>query len=198
MGPYTPYDSSFACPLDKGGAIDASGFVDISGRVYALYKLDGNAIGLKDAQGKLSTPILLQEVSPEDGVTPIGAAKQIFDREESDGHLVEGPSLIYSTQVGKYILLLSSGHYDKDDYRMTYAYADRIEGPYARPSGNLMETGMYGVRGPGGGSFAADGRHLVFHGIVQYSPLVRAMYIVNFDCRIEQDGTSVKCGTSVD
>jgi hypothetical protein len=44
-GPYIPLESKFACPLDKGGAIDPAGFQDKDGQNYVVYKVDGNNIG---------------------------------------------------------------------------------------------------------------------------------------------------------
>ena len=40
-GPYTPGANPLYCPLDQGGAIDASWFVDTGGQRYVLYKVDG-------------------------------------------------------------------------------------------------------------------------------------------------------------
>src|ERR1700722_6658513 len=45
LGPYKPQDTSFACPIDQGGAIDADGFQDVDGKRYVVYKVDGNSIG---------------------------------------------------------------------------------------------------------------------------------------------------------
>lgn len=39
-GPYTARDDPWACPLDQGGAIDASSFRDSDGSRYVTYKID--------------------------------------------------------------------------------------------------------------------------------------------------------------
>lgn len=44
-GPYTPVgDKPLFCPLEAGGAIDASGYND-HGKRYIVYKIDGNSMG---------------------------------------------------------------------------------------------------------------------------------------------------------
>lgn len=78
LGPYTPQNQTFACPLDQGGAIDASGFVDpATGTRYVVYKVDGNSVGHggdcnNGVAPLVPTPIMLQEVQA-DGFTPVGA-----------------------------------------------------------------------------------------------------------------------------
>lgn len=42
-GPYTARADPWACPLDQGGAIDASGFLDSDGSRYVTYKIDVSA-----------------------------------------------------------------------------------------------------------------------------------------------------------
>ena len=106
-GPFTPAATPFACNIAQGGSIDPSSFVDVDGRYYVTYKIDGNSLGhggscLNSVPPLVSTPIMLQEVGP-DGVTPIGNPVQILDRDDSDGPLVEAPDII-RTAEGVYIL----------------------------------------------------------------------------------------------
>ena len=109
-GPYVAVNTSLSCPLSQGGAIDPSAFRDPDdGREWVVYKVDGNAVALRNSRRALSTPIMLQEVSQEDGYTRVGRAIQIFDRENSDDHLVENPNIHKAN--GKYYLLLSSGNF---------------------------------------------------------------------------------------
>ena len=42
-GPYTPQANYLYCPLDQGGAIDPSWFVDTGGQRYVVYKIDGRS-----------------------------------------------------------------------------------------------------------------------------------------------------------
>lgn len=149
--------------------------------MFVVYKVDGNAMALRNKRGALSTPIMLQEVSIANGYERIGAPIQIFDRQNSDGHLVEGPCLRKFPQSNMYTLLLSSGNFAAPDYKTTYAVSNSITGPYTRPFPDLLHSGSYiGLTGPGGASFTTDGR-MVFHGIIDTSPLLRGMYTSRFN-----------------
>jgi beta-xylosidase len=45
QGPYVPIDDEpLVCPLEVGGAIDASGFRDVDGTRWIVYKIDGNSL----------------------------------------------------------------------------------------------------------------------------------------------------------
>src|SRR5271163_527026 len=96
-GPYQPLQTPFACPKihTQGGAIDPDGFLDPStGKRYVTYKVDGNSIGhgglCKNTRAPIvPTPILLQEVDPSNGITLIGHPKEILNRDDVDGPLIE-------------------------------------------------------------------------------------------------------------
>lgn len=50
-GPFTPVGSGpLVCTPELGGSIDASSFTDTDGKHYLLYKTDGNANGIIDAE----------------------------------------------------------------------------------------------------------------------------------------------------
>ncbi|KAL4903106.1 hypothetical protein BDW74DRAFT_179977 [Aspergillus multicolor] len=165
-GPYTPTETSFACPLDLGGAIDASGFTDADGSRYVVYKVDGNSLNNDGTMH--STPIMLQKVQ-NDGITPDGEAIQILDRDPNgaDGPLVEAPSLVLVD--GIYYLMFSSGMYSDPSYDASYATAASITGPYTKaqaPDAPLLVSGDAGSSGPLGGPGGADfldGHKMVFH-----------------------------------
>ena len=45
QGPYIPVgDQPLICPMSQGGAIDASGFTDVDGSRWVVYKIDGNSL----------------------------------------------------------------------------------------------------------------------------------------------------------
>ncbi|KAB2577928.1 putative glycosyl hydrolase family 43 protein [Lasiodiplodia theobromae] len=165
-GPFQPQAEPFACHDDQGGSIDPAGFKDTAtGKRYVVYKIDGNNAGNGGLCGntkapQVPTPIMLQEVGP-DGVTKIGEPKQILDRGEADGPLVEAPFL-HRTESGKYVLFFSSNCYSTDLYDIGYASADSVEGPYTK-GGPFAVTGVAGLKAPGGASIALDGKHMVFH-----------------------------------
>ncbi|KAK4955564.1 hypothetical protein LTR10_006503 [Elasticomyces elasticus] len=176
LGPYTPagLDAMF-CPLDQGGAIDPSGFVD-DGQRYVVYKVDGNGIGHGGACGNnvapfVSTPIVLQPVQA-DGVTFDGPATIILDNAgASDQGIVEAPALMRQGSI--YILFFSSNCFSDGHYTLSYATANSVAGPYTRAEAPLLQTGDRGFTSPGGAHVHADGQHMVFHAT---HPGGRAMY----------------------
>lgn len=183
MGPYTPQPTPWACPdpTTLGGAIDPDGFFDIStGKRYVTYKVDGNSIGhggsCKNAVAPIMpTPIMLQEVGP-DGISMIGEPVQILDRDDSDGPLIEAPSL-HRSDEGIYFLFFSSNCFTTPLYDTSYATATNINGPYTKAGRPLLITGDGpDLVGPGGMDIITDGRMVLFHGhlTVQNDPSIAA------------------------
>lgn len=167
QGPYQPLQNPLYCPLSQGGAIDPSGFNDpATGHRYVVYKIDGNSLGKGGACGNtiapiIPTPIMIQEVSSTDGVTPIGSAIQILDRSAADGPLIEAPALM-RTADGRYVTFFSSNCYTTSYYDVSYAIANSATGPYTK-YGPFAVTGTDGLFAPGGAHVAFDGQHIVFH-----------------------------------
>jgi beta-xylosidase len=199
LGPFTPSPEPLICPdgPSTGGAIDPDGFYDdASGKRYVAYKIDGNALGNGGACNNgvaplKSTPIMLQEVSA-DGLSLVGAPSQILDRDDSDGPLVEAPSL-HRSEEGVYFLFFASNCYSSPYYATSYATSGDVRGPYVKAGRPLLVTGDGpDVVGPGGLDVVNGGGLIGFHGIqgarapavksegegeVQQSgPLVRGMY----------------------
>jgi beta-xylosidase len=165
QGPYTPYATPLACPLDQGGAIDSAAFKDVNGTQYLLYKIDGNSIGHGGVCGNtnapiVSTPIMLQRLA-DNGTTAIGKPFKLLDRGTGDGPLIEAPSLM-RTSDGKYVLFYSSNCFTTSKYDVAYAFADNLTGPYVK-RGRMMVTGTNNLYSPGGQAVAADGKHMMFH-----------------------------------
>ncbi|KAK5702306.1 hypothetical protein LTR17_022420 [Elasticomyces elasticus] len=176
LGPYIPVGSdAMFCPIDQGGAIDPSGFMD-DGQRYVVYKVDGNGIGHGGACGNdvapfVSTPIVLQPVQA-DGVTFDGPATTILDNAgASDQGIVEAPALMKSGTF--YVLFFSSNCFSDGHYTLSYATATSVAGPYTRADTPLLQTGDRGFTSPGGAHVHADGQHMVFHAT---HPGGRAMY----------------------
>lgn len=151
-GPYTLNDKPLACPLDKNGAIDATGFQDDDGSRYVLYKTEDTA-----------TTIHLQPMEA-DGVTPKGNTTTLLQKGPNDGPLIEAPSLV--KKEGTYYLTFSSHMFNSGDYDAKYATATNVAGPYTR-QGVLLKTGDKTNNGtvtsPGGSDFSEDGSKIVFH-----------------------------------
>ncbi|MFD7025153.1 family 43 glycosylhydrolase [Promicromonospora sukumoe] len=159
-GPFVPVGSDpLICPLEAGGAIDASSFVDSDGARYLLWKNDGNAIGA-------TTWIHVQRVAA-DGLTFQGGATQVLRNDRADeAGIIEAPVV---TKVGsKYVLFYSAGPYSTNQYGTNYAVADSITGPYTKAFRFLMTTDSLdgAVGGPGGADVLRDagGDKLIFHG----------------------------------
>jgi len=185
-GPYTALAEPLICP--HGGAIDPAGFSDPSTqRRYIIYKVDGNSLGhggacSNDVLPIVPTPLMLQEVSHTDGLTPIGEPTEILDRDALDGPLVEAPAM-HRTAEGVYFLFYSANCYTTSLYHTGYATATNITGPYTKAARPLFMTGDYeGLSGPGGMDILEDAR-IAFHGImdVHNDPSRRLTDIRGFD-----------------
>ncbi|KAB8437446.1 hypothetical protein FH972_025124 [Carpinus fangiana] len=171
-GPYATTQDPLICPLDAGGAIDASGFQDKNGTRYITYKEDRNALPATRGRPNSarhstcgwsptgSTPIMLQRVDAT-GTQLTGPASKILDRDPIDGPLVEASSLT-RTKDGNYVLFFSSNCYNGPWYDLSYAIADRVEGPYEK-SGPLLWPGSLGLHSPGGADVAPEGDRIVLH-----------------------------------
>ncbi|KAF7307604.1 Arabinan endo-1,5-alpha-L-arabinosidase [Mycena indigotica] len=170
-GPYTPVQSTIACPISQGGAIDPAGHHHPDGSLYVVYKIDGNSLGHGGSCNNgvkpiVSTPIMLQKVAAN-GYTPIGSPVQILDRDDGDGPLVEAPSLVH---VGStFFLFFSSGCYSDTSYDLSYATASVVTGPYTKaraPNAPLLVTGTDGLRAPGSACVTRDGSKIAFHAFI--------------------------------
>ncbi|KAF7192965.1 Extracellular endo-alpha-(1-_5)-L-arabinanase [Pseudocercospora fuligena] len=166
-GPYNSNtDEPFACPTDQGGALDASYFRD-GDKHYALYKVDGNALGNGGSCGNgvppiKKTPIMIQQVEA-DGTRKIGGPVELISNSWSDGPLVEAPYMIKNNE-GMYVLFFSSNCWTTDLYDVAYATSRSPLGPFDKQNAPLYVTGTQGMIGPGGASVAEDGVHFALHG----------------------------------
>lgn len=152
-------DAMLVCPEDEGGAIDASTFTDDDGTRYLLWKNDGNCCGL-------DTWLYLAPLS-DDGLALAGKPTRLVKQDQEwEGNLVEAPTLV--KRNGTYTLLYSCNDYGGDQYKMGYATADAVTGPYTKGEEPLLTTDASDGRyvGPGGQDVvvAPDGTdELAFH-----------------------------------
>lgn len=166
-GPYfSNQGEPFACPLDQGGALDASYFRE-GNKHYAIYKIDTNALGNGGSCNNgiepiLKTPIVIQEVEA-DGITKIGGPIEILNNDPIDGPLVEAPSMV-KNRDGVFVLFFSSNCFTSDLYDVSYATSSSPTGPFTKSKLPLFVTGVKGLIGPGGGSIADDATHFAMHG----------------------------------
>ncbi|CAD0013919.1 unnamed protein product [Aureobasidium pullulans] len=182
-GPYTPIGPDpWACPTGQGGAIDPAGYYDPKDNTrWVVYKIDANAIGHGGFCGNtvkpiLSTPIMLQKVSVDNGFTKIGLPIPMIYNDPADGPYVEAPALTKMSD-GTYVLFYSSNCFVTPLYDVSYATSKNIRGPYKK-FGGLIKTGTYGLRAPGGLDMAINGDHAVFHadwkgGRAMFTALIR-------------------------
>ncbi|KIY65442.1 glycoside hydrolase family 43 protein [Cylindrobasidium torrendii FP15055 ss-10] len=174
-GPYTPVGDAIQCHHDRGGAIDPAGFYDnATGKMYIVYKIDGNNIGhggnCNNGVAPIQpTPLMLQEVDVSNGWSRIGDPVQILDRSDADGPLIEAPSLhamADSSATGgyQYFLFFSSNCYDGPWYDISYATSKSgVKGPYTKSSAPLLVTGNQGLYSPGGADVGPGGYRILFH-----------------------------------
>ncbi|MCJ1419760.1 hypothetical protein MMC32_006116 [Xylographa parallela] len=179
-GPYTPQAQPVVCPLSAGGAIDPDGFHDADGSRYLIYKVDGNS--LNNITGTTNpTPLMLQQVSSDDGFTLIGGPTQLLDRTKADGPLIEAPSMMRSTSGNSsvYVLFFSSNVFTTWHYDVSYATSTTgVKGPYIRSSQPLLQTGDDSGRlfGPGGLDVGVGGQKVVFHSGYDGHSIVRQLW----------------------
>lgn len=174
LGPYVPLQQPLTCDITAGGSIDPQGFKDPkTGRRYVVYKVDGNSIGhggtcMNTRAPIVPTPLLLQEVDAQDGVTSIGEPIELLDRTAADGPLVEAPALHYEQSSDTYTLFYSSGCFTGASYDVKYARSvGNITGPYTRFHKPLISTGsITNLVGPGGMDVIANSNKVVFHAIM--------------------------------
>lgn len=138
----------------------------MDGKLYVVYKGDGNSVGSGGYCGNTKmprepVPLLLHELE-QDGVTPIGKPTTILNIIKSDGPLIEAPNII-RTQDGTYYLFFSSNCFTSLGYNVKYAHAQSVKGPYTRVPRPLLQTGDFDLRAPGGATVSTDGTKMVFH-----------------------------------
>jgi arabinan endo-1,5-alpha-L-arabinosidase len=159
-GPYDPVSREpLVCPLEEGGAIDASAFLDADGEFYLLWKTDGNCCGF-------DTWIKIQKLT-RDGLALVGDPTSLIKQDQSwEGELVEAPTLW--REHDRYFLFYSANWYD-EHYSIGYAEADQVLGPYRKAASPLLTSSEEPARivGPGGQDIvltAKGERLLLFHG----------------------------------
>ncbi|MEU7873965.1 glycoside hydrolase family 43 protein [Dactylosporangium sp. NPDC049140] len=156
--PEGPYGSvqRLVCQADLGGSIDASPFRDADGRLYLLWKNDGNAAGQ-------DTWLWAQRLAP-DGLSLLGEPARLLRQTEAwEGHVVEAPFL-WRHGAGL-LLFYAANAYDTAAYAEGYARCDTPLGPCRKAPGNPILASRGGASGPGHASMVEqDGRTwLLYH-----------------------------------
>lgn len=160
-GPFTDNSTGpLICPLDQGGAIDPSIFVDESASPsvpYLVWKSDGNCCGLP-------TKIYSQQIAA-DGLSTAGPAHELIsDTQTWEKGIVEGPSMVLDQ--GTYFLFYSANDWDTADYAIGVATCTSVTGPCTKPQDKPWEDSSKLSQGPGGQEFfnSTGGVWMVRHG----------------------------------
>jgi beta-xylosidase len=147
-GPFIdPNDEAFICQVSLGGSIDAHPFQDDDGKLYLLWKNDGNCCGLEVA-------LWIQELSP-DGMTLVGEPVQLIERDQPwERPLIENPAMVKHDD--KYFLFYSGNWWESHQYAIGYAVCKTAKGPCEKPLNEPWFDYEPPVMGPGGQTFFTD------------------------------------------
>ncbi|KAI4145528.1 MAG: hypothetical protein LQ340_006244 [Diploschistes diacapsis] len=140
----------------RGGAIDPAGFLDYTGQQYVIYKQNSDSQGLGDTgyYGPCalpsSSPLMIQEVSPTDGVTLVGSPVEMLAPDVVNAIPIRAPSMTRVASASAesgwlYVLFFTSGC--EQDGSLAVSYAMSAHGVlgggrrYERAAGSLLRTG---------------------------------------------------------
>jgi beta-xylosidase len=155
-GPYVDKSAKpLVCQSDEGGSIDASPFLDSTGKWWLYWKNDGNAVG-KD------TWIYVSRLSP-DGLELVGDPVRLFKQDLPwEGNLVEAPYML--ERNGKFHLFYSANAFDRAEYAVGHALCESPVGPCEK-SGDPVLSSSVDAAGPGHNMvLRKDGRYwFVYH-----------------------------------
>lgn len=154
-GPYTDHGPVIC---EEAGSIDAFPMRDETGKLFIIWKEDGNSVGKP-------TPIWIQELN-ESRTAVLGEKKELFRNEASwEGNLVEGVSMM---RHGDYIYAFyaAAGCCGKGcNYQSGVARSKKLEGPWEKYPGNPILTDEGPWKCPGHGTpVEKDGRfYFLYH-----------------------------------
>jgi beta-xylosidase len=140
-------DKALICQGDLGGSIDAYPFRDDDGKLYLLWKNDGNCCGL-------DIWLWIQELSP-DGMSLQGEpVKLIMMDQPWERPLIENPAMLKHNS--KYYLFYSANDWASHEYAIGYAVCETVLGPCEKPLSEPWFQYDPPVMGPGGEAFFTD------------------------------------------
>ena len=147
-GPFKdPNGDPFICQTQLGGSIDAYPYKDDDGRLYLLWKNDGNCCGLEVA-------LSIQELSP-DGMSLVGEPVKLIKRDQPwERPLIENPAMVKHND--KYYLFYSGNWWESHEYAIGYAICETVTGPCEKPLKEPWFKYKAPVMGPGGETFFTD------------------------------------------
>lgn len=147
-GPFRdPNDEAFICQNQMGGSIDAHPFKDDDGKLYLLWKNDGNCCAMEVA-------LWIQELSP-DGMSLIGEPVKLIRMDQPwERPLIENPAMVKHND--KYYLFYSANWWESHQYAISYAVCETVTGPCEKPLEGPWFDYEAPVMGPGGQTFFTD------------------------------------------
>ena len=147
-GPFRdPNDEAFICQNELGGSIDAHPFKDDDGKLYLLWKNDGNCCAMEVA-------LWIQELSP-DGMNLIGEPVKLIRMDQPwERPLIENPAMVKHND--NYYLFYSGNWWESHEYAVGYAICETVTGPCEKPLDEPWFKYEAPVMGPGGQMFFTD------------------------------------------
>ena len=147
--PEGPYTDRGPLVCQEAGSIDAMSVRDENGRLYMVWKEDGNS-------RKQPTPLWAQPLS-EDGLKLTGEPHEILRNEAPwEAHLVEG-AFILRREDWFYLFYSADACCGRRcNYKLGVARARKLLGPWERSPDNPILAGNEDWKCPGHGSIVAD------------------------------------------
>lgn len=147
-GPFINRDSSpWFCQVSLGGDIDPAVFTDSNGKLYLLWKNDGNCCNI--------TTYLWAQPLASDGITLEGKPVQLIHNDQAwEGNLVEAPFMW--KHGGTYFLFFSANNYASPSYAVGYATCKTPLGPCTDAPNNPILFSRCKAAGPGGETIIRD------------------------------------------
>jgi beta-xylosidase len=178
LGPFADTSTHpLVCQSSLGGSIDASPFRDDDGRLYLVWKNDGNHIGRQPQ-------IWAQRLSP-DGLRLVGPRRAIERNDEPwEGGVVEAPMLW--KHDGRYFLFYSGNAFDSDSYAVGYATCATPLGPCRDAPENPILERACRAQGPGHNALLQVGGQtwIVYHAwLPNHAGDKRVLWIDRLDWR---------------
>jgi len=147
-GPFTDSNEHpFICQAELGGSIDPYPFKNDDGKLYLLWKNDGNCCDLEVA-------LWVQELSP-DGMSLVGEPVKLIKRDQAwEEPLIENPAMVKHND--RYYLFYSGNWWESREYAIGYAVCETVTGPCEKPLNEPWLKYENPVMGPGGEAFFTD------------------------------------------
>ena len=110
------------CQNELGGTIDAGPYKDIDGKLYLVFKNDGNCCNIP-------TRFYIQQLTP-DGLKLTGKRTDLGVKDDAGwvADVIGAPVIVH--RDGTYFLFYSANAYYKSDYAVGYATSKSLTGPY--------------------------------------------------------------------